>query len=58
MPYSQASNKAVQKYSKANYDSIQFRVKKGLRDLYNQYASARGLSLSAYIQKLIEEDNK
>lgn len=56
--YSQAQNKATQKYQKKAYDSIQFRVKKGLRDRYNEYAAKRGLSLSAYIQQLIEEDNK
>ena len=56
--YSQAQNKATQKYQKKAYDSIQFRVKKGLREKYNEYAAKRGLSLSAYIQQLIEEDNK
>lgn len=56
--YTQAQNKATQKYQKKAYDSIQFRVKKGLRDRYNEYAAKRGLSLSAYIQQLIEEDNK
>lgn len=56
--YTQAQNKATQKYQKKAYDSIQFRVKKGLRDKYNEYAAKRGLSLSAYIQQLIEQDNK
>lgn len=56
--YTQAQNKATQKYQKKAYDSIQFRVKKGLRNKYNEYAAKRGLSLSAYIQQLIEEDNK
>lgn len=56
--YTQAQNKATQKYQKKAYDSIQFRVKKGLREKYNEYAAKRGLSLSAYIQQLIEEDNK
>ena len=56
--YTQAQNKATQKYQKKAYDSIQFRVKKGLREKYNEYAAKRGLSLSAYIQQLIDEDNK
>lgn len=56
--YTQAQNKATQKYQKKAYDSIQFRVKKGLREKYNEYAAKRGLSLSAYIQQLIENDNK
>lgn len=58
MAYSQAQNKATQKYAKKNYDSIQFRVPKGMRDKYNEYAAQRGMSLSAYIQGLIEKDNK
>lgn len=56
--YTQAQNKATQRYAKKTYDSIQFRVKKGLREKYNEYAAKRGLSLSAYIQQLIENDNK
>lgn len=58
MAYSQAQNKATQKYQKKVYDSIQFRVPKGKRELYNQYAAQRGLSLAAYITGLIEADNK
>lgn len=58
MAYSEAQNKATQRYQKKVYDSIQFRVPKGMRDKYNEYAAKRGMSLSAYIQMLIEEDNK
>lgn len=58
MAYTQAQNKATQRYQKKAYDSIQFRVKKGLRDKYNEYAAKRGLSLAAYISALIEADNR
>lgn len=58
MAYTQAQNKATQKYAKKTYDSIQFRVKKGLRKKYNEYAAKRGMSLAAYISSLIEADNR
>ena len=56
MAYTQASNKAVQKYSAKAYDQIKVLVKKGERDKIKAYAEAQGLSLNAYINKLIKED--
>lgn len=56
MPYTQASNKAVQKYSKKAYDSTLLRVKKGQLQQIQAYAEAQGMSLNGYINKLIADD--
>ncbi len=56
MPYSQASNKAVQKYNKKAYDSTLIRVKKGQLEKIQAYAQANGESLNGYINRLISED--
>lgn len=54
--YTEAQNKAAQKYLKANYDVVSFRVPKGTRDKYNEYAKSQGLSLTQLFVRLIEED--
>lgn len=56
MPYTQASNKAVQKYNKKNYDSTLIRVKKGQLEKIQAFAQANGESLNGYINRLISED--
>ena len=58
MAYTQASNKAVQKYSAKTYDQIKIVVPKGKREEYKAQAAAKGLSLNAYIIKLIEDDKQ
>ena len=58
MAYSQAQNKATQRYQKKNYDQIAIRIPKGKRDEYNKYAADHGMSLASYICHLIEQDNK
>ncbi len=52
--YNQSQNKATQKYVKAHYDSILFRVPKGKRDLYHAAAVKRGMSLNAFIVQAVE----
>lgn len=54
--YTDNQNKATQKYIKENLEQISFRVKKGKKDEYKEKAASKGLSLTAYIMKLIEED--
>lgn len=54
--YTEAQNKAAQKYLKANYDVVSFRVPKGTREKYNEYARSKGLSLTQLFVKLIDED--
>jgi len=56
MAYTNASNKAVQKYSKKAYDTTVLRVKKGQLDQIKAYAESRGMSLNGYINKLIADD--
>lgn len=56
MAYTNASNKAVQKYSKKAYDTTVLRVKKGQLNQIKAYAEAQGMSLNGYINKLITDD--
>ena len=56
MAYTQATNKAVQKYNKKAYDQITFRVKKGQKEKIQERANSLGLSLNGYITQLIEKD--
>lgn len=52
--YSQAQNKATQKYIKNNYDEIKIRVPKGKKEEYKTKADAEGKSLNQYIVDRIE----
>lgn len=56
MAYTNASNKAVQKYSKKAYDTTVLRVKKGQLNQIKAFAEAQGMSLNGYINKLIADD--
>lgn len=56
MAYTQATNKAVQKYSKKAYDTTVLRVKKGQLEAIKAHAESKGLSLNAYINELIKRD--
>lgn len=56
MAYTNASNKAVQKYSKKAYDTTVLRVKKGQLDQIKAYAESNGESLNGYINRLIAQD--
>lgn len=53
--YSQAQNKATQKYIKNAYDEIKIRVPKGKKDEYKDRAMNAGKSLNQYIIDCIEE---
>ena len=56
MAYSEAQNRATQKYVKNNYDTFVVRVKKGDKKKYDQQAKDKGYSLNAYINHLLEKD--
>lgn len=56
--YSEAQKKATQKYIKANYDEIKFRVPKGKRELYKAHAERQGQSLTQLIVALLDESLK
>lgn len=50
------STASKQKYNEKAYDRIALTVKKGQREVIKAHAEAQGLSLNAYINKLISED--
>lgn len=47
--YSEAHNRASQKYNKKSYDVITVRVPKGDRDKYKRIAESKGTSLNSLI---------
>lgn len=57
MAYSKASQKAVDKYVKNNYDRFNVRFKKGELESIKKFArEAKGKSLNKYITDLIHGD--
>lgn len=56
MAYSQAQNKATQKYQKANYERLAVRCKKGRKEVYEKLAADRGVSLNHLIIDLLEKE--
>ena len=54
--YSEAQNKATQKYIKKAYDTITVRVPKGMRDKYNAHAESKDTSLTKLIIELLNKD--
>lgn len=58
MAYTQAVNKAVQRYNKKNYDDLRIRVKKGEGDVIKEHAKAQGESLNAFVNRAIKETIK
>lgn len=53
--YTEAQNRASQKYIKKNLESIQFRVKKGEREYYKKVAEQMGLSLAQFFLQAANE---
>lgn len=56
MSYTQAQNKATQKYIKKAYDTFYIRAKKGKKAEYMEAAEKKGMSFNAYVLDLIEKD--
>lgn len=54
--YTEAQNKATQKYIKNAYDTITVRVPKGMRDKYNAHADSKNTSLTKLIIDLLNKD--
>ena len=54
--YTEAQNKATQKYIKNNYDQISIRIPKGKREIYKAHAEAQGKSLNQLIVDLLDKD--
>ena len=55
MPRTDAMNRAIKKYDAEKVDRVAFRVPKGKKELLQQHAAARGESLSAFINRAIDE---
>ncbi len=53
--YTQAQNKATQKYIKANYDEIKLRLPKGKKEIIKDFASKHNESVNSFIKRSIDE---
>lgn len=53
--YSQAQNKATQKYIKNNYDSVMIRMPKGKKEQIKNFAESKGESLNGFANRAIDE---
>ena len=58
MAYSEAQKRATMKYKEKAYDRLELQLKKGMKEVYREQATARGLSLNAYIVSLLEADRE
>lgn len=56
--YTEAQNKATQKYIKNTYDDIKIRVPKGMREKYKNHAESKNTSLNKLIIELLDKDIK
>jgi len=56
--YTQAQNKATQKYQKENMDQIAIRVPKGKREEYKALADSKHMSLASLIVSLLEQEKE
>lgn len=54
--YTQAQNRATQKYMKENLEIVSFRVKKGKRKAYNDLAAKRETSLSNMLETYLDNE--
>lgn len=53
--YSQAQNKATQKYIKENLEEVKFRVKKGEKQRYKDAAASAGVSMAQFFIDAAED---
>ena len=53
-PVSKAQQKAVHKYTKANYDRVELTVPKGRKAELQEHAAARGESLNGFVNRAID----
>lgn len=53
--YSQAQNKATQKYVKEHYDSFIVRMPKGKKEKIKAYAESKDESLNGFVNRAIDE---
>ena len=55
--YTEQGKKASMKYNKEHRESLTLNLAKGVKEEWRLKAESKGLSLTAYIAKLIEADN-
>jgi len=55
MTYTKASQKAVDKYVKNNYDNMTIRVPKGKKQVIQNLATSKGKSLNGFVNEAIDE---
>lgn len=53
--YTEAQNKATQKYISKAYDQFSVRVPKGKREIYKAHAENQGKSLNQLVVELLDE---
>lgn len=56
--YTEATKKAVAKYSKKVYDRVEIKLKKGNREILTQIATEQGQSVNSYIKSALTEKIK
>lgn len=54
--YNESSKKATIKYMRENLEEVRFRVKKGEKARYKEYAKSKGKSLASLIVELLESE--
>lgn len=55
MAYTEAQNKATQRYQAKAYDRLPIRVKKGECEIIKAHATKQGESLNAFVIRAIDE---
>ena len=58
MPRSDAMDRAIKKYEQEKVDRIIFRVPKGTKELIQEHAEKQGESLSAFLNRAVQETIK
>lgn len=56
MALTSAKKRANQKYVAKTYEQLKVLVKKGQKEVIKDFAHSNGLSINAYVNKLIKED--
>lgn len=56
MAYSEAQKKAVKKYNEKAYDEIKVRVKKGNKNIIQEYADSKQETVNKLINRLLEDE--
>lgn len=56
MSYSEAHKKAVKKYNEKAYEEIKVRVKKGTKEIIQEYASLNNETVNGMVNRLLEKE--